>query len=97
MKNPVMKLNKSKCNLSNGVEFTIVHNIKNIEGPINSFAAALDCWLARTKEYTAASFVDYVKSKKEYGRIFLTLEEYEKITELNDRISKIKTPLPKKK
>jgi hypothetical protein len=80
MKTPVTRLNKTKCELSNGVTFTIVHNMK-MDGNHNSFDAAYQCWLARTNVYTAESFVYYVHSKGEYGRIFLTFEDYEKIIE----------------
>ncbi len=80
MKNRVTKLNKSKIELSNGVIFTIVHNFKNMTGNINSFDAAFQSWLVRTKVYTADSFVDYVKSKDEPDRIFMTFEDFENKT-----------------
>ena len=80
MKNRVTKLNKSKVELSNGTIFTIVHNFKKMKGSVNSFDAAFQNWLIRTDNYTANSFVDYVLSKSEEGRIFVTLEDYEAIT-----------------
>jgi hypothetical protein len=79
IKNPVTRLNKTKCELSNGVTFTIVHNMR-MEGNIDSFDAAYQSWLARTNIYTADNFVEYVKSKDEYGRIFLTFEDFKKRT-----------------
>lgn len=48
--------------LSNGKSFTIVHNINRI-GNVNSIDAALDNWLARTQDYSAQSFVNYINSK----------------------------------
>jgi len=80
MKNRVTKLNKSKIELSNGVTFTIVHNFKNMYGNINSFDAAFQSWLVRTEVYTADSFVEYVKSKDEPDRIFMTLTDFENKT-----------------
>ena len=71
-----MKLNKTEINLSNGTSFVIVHDLP-MKGAVGSFDAALDNWLARTKEYTADSFVNYVKCKDK-SVIFLTFEEYEK-------------------
>lgn len=80
MKNRTFKLNKTKMELSNGVSFTIVHDFKEMNGRFNSFDAAFQSWLNRTEVYTADSFVEYVKGK-EPERVFLTLEDYEKITE----------------
>jgi len=80
IKNIVTKLNKTKVELSNGISFTIVHNFRTMNGNVNSFDAAFQSWLARTDDYTSDSFVEYVKSKNEYGRIFVTLEDYESIT-----------------
>lgn len=74
-KNRVIKLNKSKVELSNGISFIIVHNMDQ-----SLFGAAMTNWLARTNKYTDQSFVDYVHSKREPDRIFVTLAEYEKIT-----------------
>jgi major membrane immunogen (membrane-anchored lipoprotein) len=76
MKEKVTKLNKTKVELSNGESFTIVHDFKNMNGNINSFDAAFQNWINRTDDYTAASFVKYVKNK-EPERIFVTLEDYE--------------------
>jgi len=79
MKPRVSKFNKTKVELSNGVSFVIVHNFESMNGVINSFDAAFNSWLARTDEYTAESFIRYVKSK-EPERLFLTIEDYEKLT-----------------
>ena len=80
MKNRVTKLNQTNVELSNGISFVIVHNFEKMEGNHNSFNAALNSWLARTSDYTADSFIEYVKNKNEYGRIFLTKEMYKEIT-----------------
>lgn len=48
--------------LSNGIEFTICHNIPDY------ITAALDNWLARTKEYTAESFCNYINKKRLEGK-----------------------------
>ena len=69
-------INKTTVELSNGDKIIIVHNFSTLEGNINSFDAAFQSWLVRTKVYTADSFVDYVKSKKEPGRIFMTHEDF---------------------
>ena len=53
----------AKVSLSNGVKFTIYVTIDKANGPVNTLEAALDNWLARTEEYTAKSFVDYINSK----------------------------------
>ncbi len=79
MKNRVSKLNQTELALSNGVKFTIVHDFKNMDGPVNSFDAAFQNWLSRTDEYTAESFIEYVKDK-EPNRIMITLEDYLEIT-----------------
>ena len=49
---------ESTIRLSNGTKFTLVHNLSGQE--IN---AALECWLARTKQYTKKSFIRYINSK----------------------------------
>ena len=72
-----MKLTETTLRLSNGVEFTIVHNFP-MSGPVNTFEAAYTNWLMRTDDYTAESFVAYVKSKQEHGRVCMTLEEHQK-------------------
>lgn len=79
MKRPVTKLSKTRIELSNGIKFTIVHDFKKMKGPVNSFDAALGNWIARTEVYTGDSFVEYVKGK-EPNRIFVTLEDYDRIT-----------------
>lgn len=79
MKDKITKLNKTDVELSNGTKFTIVNDFKYMEGAINSFSAAFDNWLARTNDYTAESFVKYVKGKEPH-RIFIELSDYEKLT-----------------
>lgn len=69
-------INKTTVELNNGDKFIIVHNFSTLEGNINSFDAAFDSWIARTDDFSAKSFVDYVKSKKEHGRIFMTHEDF---------------------
>lgn len=64
--------------ISNGVSFTIVHDFPNMSG-INSFDSAYQNWMSRTDDYTAESFIAYVKSKEPH-RVFVTLEQFEKIT-----------------
>jgi len=71
-----MRLNETEVELSNGVKFTVVHDFENMEGPVNSFDAAFQSWLARTTEYTAESFVRYVKTR-EPKRIFVTKADLE--------------------
>jgi hypothetical protein len=82
MKNRVSKFNKTKIELSNGESFTIVHDFPEMEGSVNTFDSAFQNWLSRTNDYTAKSFVNYVKSK-EPNRMFLTLKDYEKILKDN--------------
>lgn len=53
---------ESDIELSTGETISIVHNIES-EGNINSFQSALDSWLARTDDYTADSFCNYINSK----------------------------------
>lgn len=75
--NRVTKINKTEVKLSNGVTFTIMHDLK-MTGSAHSFNAAFDSWLARTEDYTADSFCTHVKSKKP-DAIFCTLDDYNKI------------------
>lgn len=70
-------LNKTDVELSDGTKFTIVNDFENMEGALGSFDAAFQNWLVRTDDFTAESFILYVKSK-EPNRIFLILEDYEK-------------------
>lgn len=81
-KNPVSRFNHNTIKLSNGVTFEIVNDFEHMEGPVNSFQAALDNWLARTDDYTAESFIRYVKSK-EPNRIFMTKAQFDEIMEKN--------------
>jgi len=67
MKDRITKLNQTAIELSNGVKFTIVHDFPKMEGSVNSFDAAFQSWLARTDEYTAEDFVDYVKDRNQNG------------------------------
>ena len=78
----IKKLCETKCSLSNGVEFTVVHDFERMEGPINSFEAAYESWLFRVddpEDYNVDHFVDYVK-RKDPERIFVSLETYLKVT-----------------
>ncbi|HJY23451.1 MAG TPA: hypothetical protein VJ279_11220 [Hanamia sp.] len=59
------------------VKFTIVHDLPEQFGL--SIGDALESWLARTKEYTAESFCDYVKSKNT-GAFIMEENEYNKLT-----------------
>ncbi len=77
-KNRVTRLNKIECRLTNGVTFTIVNDF-DMDATPNLFDAAYQSWIARTDKFTANSFVKYVKAK-EPNRIFLKLEDFEKIT-----------------
>lgn len=45
--------------------FIIIHSLTDDEGTINTLNAALQNWIFRTNEYSAASFVDYINSKGE--------------------------------
>jgi len=45
------------------IKFSIIHNLQNVKGM--DFYGALDCWLARTKNFTASSFCRYIMSKNE--------------------------------
>lgn len=65
---------ESHFELSNGTKFSIVHNIEG-KGNINSITAAFDCWIARTNEYTAESFIKYINSKNVYQA--MTKEQYQ--------------------
>lgn len=67
---------ESGFELSNGKKFSIVHNISQ-KGNINSIHAAFEGWLARTKSYTAKSFVNYINSKGE--NIAMTKKDYDKL------------------
>lgn len=62
--------------LSNGVKFTVIHNIPGT-GNINSIHAAFDNWMARTNEYTQGSFIAYINSKGVYEA--MTKEQFTKI------------------
>lgn len=53
------------------ISFTVVHNMSS-----DTFNAALDCWLARTYDYTDVSFALYVNTKQ-CGDIVLTEEEFQ--------------------
>lgn len=46
--------------------FTIIHDM-NLHGAVGSFDAAMQNWLARTTEFTAESFCNYVSEKREKG------------------------------
>jgi hypothetical protein len=59
------KFKESEIELSNGTSFKIKHNM-TLYGPVNSLQAAFDCWIVRTSEYTAESFVEYINSKGMY-------------------------------
>lgn len=78
MRDRITKLNKTSVRLSNGTEFTIVHELP-MEGVVGSFEAAFDNWISRTKHYTDDSFCAYVKSKSP-NTIFVTLDQFEKLT-----------------
>lgn len=71
-------LNVSEMKLSNGITITIVHDFKQLDGPVNSFQAAFDNWLMRTEDYTAESFVNYVRGKDKEMLIF-TKEQYDEL------------------
>ena len=71
-----MKWTESSFKLSNGTEFSICHNLP-VKGYINSIYAALECWLARTEEFTQASFIEYINSKKA-GFEAMTKEDWQK-------------------
>lgn len=66
--------------LSNGVEFTICHNMPSTQGL--SIDEALPNWLARTKDYTGQSFVDYIMSKYHmHGNFAMTKETWDAIND----------------
>jgi len=74
------KYNSYTINLSDKTSFQVITNIPDNKSGINSLEAALDCWLARTKEYTDVSFVTYINSKASIsGFSAITIEEYNKI------------------
>lgn len=59
------------------VSFAVIHNMPNVFGV--SFDCALDCWLARTKHYTAKSLVKYINSKNTES-VAMTESDYERIS-----------------
>ena len=61
----------------NKIAFKIYHNISQVEGPIDTLDAALDCWLARTVKFSAESFVAYINSKGIHQA--LTEEQWKKL------------------
>lgn len=59
-------------------KFAVVHNLPKIPGL--RIEDALDNWLARTDDYTAESFCEYINDKPiEYSA--MTEEEFEKFKE----------------
>lgn len=64
--------------LSNGTKFSICHNMPDTFGL--RIDDALPNWLARTKVYTAQSFVDYIMSKYHmHGNFAMTKEIWDEI------------------
>lgn len=61
------------------IQFYIIHNLPNMFGL--SFNNALHSWLARTKEFTSNSLVEYIDSKNT-GYVAMTEFEYENIYNL---------------
>lgn len=62
--------------LSNGELITICHNIPD------KIQAAFDNWIARTDEYTATSFCEYINQKRKDGKtnhFAYTVKEFEKL------------------
>lgn len=62
------------------VSFSVIHNLPETFGL--SFNNALDCWLARTKKYTAKSLVKYINSKHT-RYVAMTEKQYDRICKLN--------------
>lgn len=65
--------NKTSFELSNGIKFTIYHDLPNIPGIC--IQDAFQNWLVRTNNYDAKSFVKYINSKQT-GYFALTEKEY---------------------
>lgn len=64
--------------LSNGTKLTICHNMPETQGL--SIEDALPNWLARTRDYTAQSFVDYIMSKYYmHGNFAMTKETWDEM------------------
>lgn len=64
--------------LSNGTKFIICHNMPETQGL--SIEDAMVSWLARTDEYTAQSFVDYIMSKYHmHGNFAMTKETWDEM------------------
>lgn len=66
--------NETFFEISNGMKFSIVHNMA-VTGPVNSVEAAFENWLARTKKYTQQDFINYINSKGVYKA--MTKQEYD--------------------
>jgi len=76
-----MKFNKTTVSFSDGTSFVIYHNIATA-GNINSIDAAIQCWEARTDQFTAKSLCDYINSKRLKGytdHYAFTPEEFAKL------------------
>lgn len=76
--NQPFQLNQTFFELSNGVKFSIINDFENIDGPVNSIDAAFQNWIARTEDFSAESFVAYIK-KKEPKRIALTEAQFNEL------------------
>lgn len=54
----------------NRIKFAVIHNME-----VQDFKNALDCWLARTEEYTSKNLCNYIRSKDPFI-IALTERQY---------------------
>lgn len=69
-------MTRSVVNLSNGNQIVIIHDLP-MKGNVNTFNAAMECWITRTNKYTAQSLVDYINSKGVHFAI--TEEKFNKV------------------
>lgn len=76
---PVTRLTVASVELSNGVKFQLVHDLKE-SGGNKSFEGSYKQWIKKTRDFTANSFIRFVKNRQP-DSIFLLKEDFDRITE----------------
>lgn len=70
-------LHKTRIIIENGDSFDVLSNFKNVGGSFYSFIDEVSAWKKQTSDYSAESFVAYIKEIQP-DRVIMTQREYDK-------------------